>query len=411
MAPGKVCFNVPNFPAASGVSRSDEGSGSTRRVYSTKDGSKLIKGDLSLTETAAYTNALANFSGFGATVNSMLDAVKSQGAVRHAAKTLNDAPSDFFAKQYAREDAITAFCESYQQEKDNIDALRTDVSISDLSNPTFAIASGEVQSELNTATQPGGVLYGDERDSIDRAQADLQSAMASAYDAAVGSITQQFNEEHNNIADFLARNQDPLYGQTVDGLKSELAEKYKIFCVPGTGEIRDKYKFRNKVAKSYEQVADQIQSAGANRLKAYVSDTHSTIDLYTNATNFANRLVELLGIRKHEKAQLEQALREQTDMTHTDNRKAVYEIAASADIAWIMTALKWTWIGLLVLYMLVGPFIPDNQWRIWYAWVILICLAGIPWVMQSIAGMLFNLWKTVIWWKENRAPKNVYTEL
>lgn len=396
----KYCINIPDVSGDGGggdysrehASRTHEGAGG-KAMYEEYN-KKNIK--------TAQVQAQSQFVGIADTLQTFMAAVESHSNVIDATATLNKAPSGFFAKQYAREDALRAFCQSYKNNERRITEFGVE--------PGLPISKYIGEDEREQSVNSSGDLINVSQNSAAHWEHKMHKAMADSYTGAVGDYSEILNAYTHNL---FAKNviKDGLFGQTVDGIKGEFQAKYNEFCNPDTGDIQDKYRFREKVAASYTQVADQVKAAGTNRMKAYHSDAATSVDLYTSAFTYKGRLEELLGIRKHENAQLKQALREQQDMTHTDNRKAMYEIEASADMSWVMKALRWTWISLIVLYMLVGPFIPDKQWQLWYAWVIIVCLAGIPWIMQSIAGLLHHTWKTVIWWKENRAPKNVYTEL
>ncbi len=376
-------------------------------------------------EAAARQQAINLFSEVTSVWQGLIGAMQTVGEVTKAKDNLTRAPGKFFNTQLNRETAMGQYCKAYSQNKSLFESIKGMLSRDALDDSEVQSIEGETGDTIN-----GEIVTARTQEKMTR---DIQAAFKSGlstYDRIFGIENADMLDDlptdaSPSLVDLILSAADPTAGLKGDvdfnkqfdaggttymtSAMRQMDAVYDKYC---DGEnIKPEYQFREKVHTSFQKAAAEIDTTANARLSAYAQDMEQATQMYGHAFTYRKKLIDLYEVRKHEKEQLLAALERQRADTLTNNRKAVYEIDARGDLTGINTALKWTWIALILVYVVLGPFIPDEQWKLWYTWVLIVVLASLPWVMHTIGGALHRFWHTVVWWRENRAPKNVYTQL
>ena len=157
----------------------------------------------------------------------------------------------------------------------------------------------------------------------------------------------------------------------------------------------------------YSKHAKKWAKESLDRNKLAMTDLAFMIGDYETTYNLIPRLRELAVIREKEEAALNLAVKQRKGGAHAGDRRVVYEVRELDSLRTFRTVgVVLTYLVLLV-WLLFGPFMKDEMYRMWFVWVCIIAYVAWPWVVPSLGRWLvwFSSWVAYQW--RDRPYRNV----
>lgn len=143
-----------------------------------------------------------------------------------------------------------------------------------------------------------------------------------------------------------------------------------------------------------------------------IINMETLISTYENLYNKQfNRIKELSETRKSENKSLKNKLDDNKKVINTNKRKVIYEYR---ELDWVQTykyILLVVFYGLLILYLIFGNFFSSKLYKKRPLLITLILLSSIPISNIYTIRLVYFIIKKIMYFMNNKAPKNVYTDL
>ena len=215
-------------------------------------------------------------------------------------------------------------------------------------------------------------------------------------------------------------------GQMFDvNRKMELTvEKYGIFGNPencskiecptqqGKDMIDEKLSlYTTNLYKHFSGTADEIQKNAKIQHENYMRELTTLITQYKSQEAYSKRMQELLSTKKKEKSDLEDELHKSDKDQNIDSRKAVYETAERDSLKSTRKVMFYIYYIVFVLYLIFGNYFKDKEYRNIKVWILMALYLTLPYYIYYITNGIRHLYNKFIYVKDNKLPKNVYTDL
>ena len=145
-----------------------------------------------------------------------------------------------------------------------------------------------------------------------------------------------------------------------------------------------------------------------NKLTGYIDDILNT---YISNNELNTRLTELLNLKKNENKELENKIDEYSKIAFTSERKVIYE---GHDMKRIMIYNKicvFLYYAFFVLYLVIGNFFADKLYTSLMVWLIVLIYLIFPFTLYWFVKKIFDIKNDVLYFFNNKAYKNVYTNI
>ena len=156
----------------------------------------------------------------------------------------------------------------------------------------------------------------------------------------------------------------------------------------------------NKVLEArYQKHAAAWAKASLERNQRVMSDMAFMLTDYGAAYHALPRMRELAVIREKEEDALELAIRQREGGAHAGDRRVVYETREIDSLGKFRTAGIVLFYAVLVVWLLLGPFLKDQMYKMWFVWVGILCYAAWPWVTPALSRGVVSVgaWLTYQW--------------
>lgn len=239
-------------------------------------------------------------------------------------------------------------------------------------------------------------------------------------------------DENNFLRNYYKTEKDKLYSaakndsvylsKSVDlNRKGDLkAIKYSIFGNPdnctktecptqqGKDSIENKLsKYTENLARNFSGSAEDIKRNAEVQHENYMRELMALVVQYKSQESYSKRMQELLNTKKKERSELEN----ERVKKNVDGRKAVYEMAEKNKLKSTRKIMFYIYYITFVVYMIFGNFIKDEKYRSVKVWIIIILYLSLPLYLNYIISGLIQLYDKFLYIKDNKMPKNVYTDL
>lgn len=187
---------------------------------------------------------------------------------------------------------------------------------------------------------------------------------------------------------------------------SKTFETHKEYLIAYEGQLG----YENTMLQKYSKIAADAKHKAIQEHKNTDEELKLLIRDYDNEIISLNKLREMLNIRLRENKQLKQSVDEDIAAVETNDRRVVYEDWAKDNIQSIYTLLKWIYILLIFVFIYTSGFITKSGWKNKRSWFVLIGIILVPFVIYYIATALIHLYNQLLWYSDNKAPKDVYRQ-
>lgn len=197
--------------------------------------------------------------------------------------------------------------------------------------------------------------------------------------------------------------------------KAEIkSKKFKIFGNPdATRETitnnLDTYK--GQLKGKFTQISDKIKSNSLVQHENYNKDLETLILHYKSQEVYAERMQNLLDIKNTEHKKMEDELQKLLKQGLTNNRKAIYEDYEIESLTATRKILFYIYYIIFLLYLIFGNFFTNKEYRKVSVWILMVLYLTVPVYLKYITNGIIYLYRQILYIKDNKLPKNVYTGL
>lgn len=169
--------------------------------------------------------------------------------------------------------------------------------------------------------------------------------------------------------------------------------------------------YHNTMLERYTGVANSTQQKVMQSHNEIMKEIIALNDNYSTQTNSLTRIKELLNIKLNENSSLLEQIDQVTASVQTNDRKVVYEEWAKTWLITVRYILRWIYILIVLVFIYKSPFVSNSTWKTLKGWFLPISLLLFPFTIYYIALIILFVYNKILWFLENKAPKNVYSQL
>jgi hypothetical protein len=159
----------------------------------------------------------------------------------------------------------------------------------------------------------------------------------------------------------------------------------------------------------YAKTAAEFKTASNKKHAELQAELQELLASYDAGTIYLKRMNELLQIKLAEKEDLEKKIDAYIGYTETSGRKVIYEDRERNTLTLYRQGLLYLFFFIVILYIVFGNFIPEQKYKKWHVWLILLMFIVVPYfLIDWIVKMVFALYYYLSSWK---LRKNVYKHL
>lgn len=241
------------------------------------------------------------------------------------------------------------------------------------------------------------------------------------------SVLKNYYDEENSKLRRIATTQSNLTANSVDrARKAQITSRqFKVFGNPTNcaknscanteaqkTQIQDGLKVYTKTwAEKYKIISETIESNATEQHKDYYREIMTLVAQYKSQEAAADRLQNLLNTKKNEQTDLNTELQHLLTKSPTNDRKALYETKEIDYLHSFRKFLLFLYYIIFVIYLIFGDYFTDKKYRNWKTWILITLYITLPFYVYIITNSIIYLYRQIIYIKDNKLPKNVYTDL
>ena len=176
--------------------------------------------------------------------------------------------------------------------------------------------------------------------------------------------------------------------------------------------IRDGLKvYTDTWSEKYKNTADKIETNATKQHEDYYKEIMTLVAQYKSQEAAADRLQNLLNTKKNEQVELNTELQKLLTKSPTNKRKALYETNEIDKLHSFRKFMLFIYYIIFVLYLIFGNYFTDKKYRNWKVWILIALYITLPFFIYIISNFIIYLYRQIVYIKDNKLPKNVYTDL
>jgi len=165
--------------------------------------------------------------------------------------------------------------------------------------------------------------------------------------------------------------------------------------------------YQKVIQGRYGEHAKKWAKESLERNRLAMNDLAFMIADYDTTYSLIPRMRELAVIREKEETALEEAVKQREGGAHAGDRRVLYETRELDSLSTFRTiGIVLTYLIFLV-WILFGPFIKDEMYRMWFVWVCVILYLVWPWLTPAVGRWLVWIASWVVYQWSDRPYRNV----
>jgi hypothetical protein len=169
--------------------------------------------------------------------------------------------------------------------------------------------------------------------------------------------------------------------------------------------------YNQKMITRYTGIAKHAKNNAMENHKEVMREIKGLNSTYEAETLSLDRIKDLLRIRLTENSTMTEDIDVDTATVQTSDRKVVYEEWAKNWLFTVGNILRILYFLVAIIYLYMSPFIKLSEWKTPKGWISPIVLAIFPFFIYYIVLLLRECYVKIVWYMNNKASKNVYTNL
>ena len=191
----------------------------------------------------------------------------------------------------------------------------------------------------------------------------------------------------------------------------DLSRAEKNYYVYNQGNPGGNNAYNKLIIDRFSATANQFKQNSISMQQEFMGNLSQSLKQYQSSVIFKDQLKNLLKMRENEKKSLIKNINYYKKIVQTSERKVVYE-NKNMDALYIYRRLMiFVYYGIIICFIVFGNFIPDQLYKKYSVWLVLIIAAIFPIILNMITMWLFILYDTVTYWFSDIPYKDVYTNI
>jgi len=191
----------------------------------------------------------------------------------------------------------------------------------------------------------------------------------------------------------------------------DLSRAEKNYYVYNEGNPGGNDAYNELIIDRFSDSAKQFKKNSIGMQQEFMGNLSQSLKQYQSSVVFKDQLKNLLKMRENEKKSLIKNINYYKKIVQTSERKVVYE-NKNMDTLYIYRRLMiFVYYGIIICFIVFGNFIPDQLYKKYSVWLVLIIAAIFPIILNIITMWLFILYDTVTYWFSDMPYKDVYINI
>ena len=191
----------------------------------------------------------------------------------------------------------------------------------------------------------------------------------------------------------------------------DLSRAEKNYYVYNEGNSGGNNAYNELIIDRFSATAQQFKQNSISMQQEFMGNLSQSLKQYQSSVIFKDQLKNLLKMRENEKKSLIKNINYYKKIVQTSERKVVYE-NKNMDTLYIYRRLMiFVYYGIIICFIVFGNFIPDQLYKKYSVWLVLIIAAIFPIILNMITMWLFILYDTLTYWFSDIPYKDVYINI
>lgn len=168
--------------------------------------------------------------------------------------------------------------------------------------------------------------------------------------------------------------------------------------------------YRKMLVDRYTKVANKRGASAKQSHHELMHELEILLGNYTAQVSSAKRLRELLQVRVNENTELSRAQDNDIAAVQTNDRRVVYEDWAQDWLHTVKKLFRILYVAIAVVFLYTGTFFQKKGYATITGWLMPVALTAFPFLVYMLVIHIGELYKTVRWYANNKAIKDVYSK-
>jgi hypothetical protein len=191
----------------------------------------------------------------------------------------------------------------------------------------------------------------------------------------------------------------------------DLSRAEKNYYVYNEGNRGGEQAYNSFIIDRFSKTAKEFKKNSIDKQQEFMGNLSQALKQYQAAVLFKEHTKKLLKMRENEQTDLIKNINYYKKIVQTSERKVVYENKNMDSLYMYRRVMIFIYYGLIVCFIVFGNFIPDQLYKKYSVWLVILILIIFPIILNIIIMWLFTLYDTVTYWFSEIPHKDVYSNL
>ena len=198
---------------------------------------------------------------------------------------------------------------------------------------------------------------------------------------------------------------------TMTSAPIDLSRAEKNYYVYNDGKSGGNQVYDALIIDRFSKTAQEFRTNSIDMQQQYMADLSQALRQYQAEVTFLAQSQKLLKTRQEEHKLLIQNINYYKKIVETSERKVVYENKNMDNLYTYRRLMIFVYYAALIGFIIFGNFIPDQLYRKYTIWIILVIVAIIPIILNIVIKWLFIFYDLLSYWFGELPHKDVYVNL
>ena len=198
---------------------------------------------------------------------------------------------------------------------------------------------------------------------------------------------------------------------TMTSAPIDLSRAEKNYYVYNDGKSGGNQVYDALIIDRFSKTAQEFRTNSIDMQQQYMADLSQALRQYQAEVTFLAQSQKLLKTRQEEHKLLIKNINYYKKIVETSERKVVYENKNMDNLYTYRRLMIFVYYAALIGFIIFGNFIPDQLYRKYTIWIILVIVAIIPIILNIVIKWLFIFYDLFSYWFGELPHKDVYVNL
>ena len=191
----------------------------------------------------------------------------------------------------------------------------------------------------------------------------------------------------------------------------DLSRAEKNYYVYNEGNNGGEKAYNSFIIDRFSKTAKEFKKNSIDKQQEFMGNLSQALKQYQAAVLFKEHTKKLLKMRENEHNDLIKNINYYKKVVQTSERKVVYENKNMDVLYMYRRVMIFIYYGLIVCFIVFGNFIPDQLYKKYSVWLVILILIIFPIILNIITMWIFTLYDTLNYWFSEMPYKDVYINI